>query len=457
MSRLPRVAVVGFPNVGKSTLVNRLAGGREAVVHAEAGVTRDRKELECAWNGREFVLIDTGGVDLEAGDRLSRAVQEQARMAIADADVVALVLDARAGLRQGDAEVAEILRRTEVPVTVVANKVDRADDEPAVADLYKLGLGDPVAVSATQGRGTGDLLDRIVEALPPREAGGEGEADLKPRIAVIGRPNVGKSSLVNAFLGQERVIVSEMAGTTRDAIDTELRVGERDVVLIDTAGLRKRSKVAGTVDYYAQIRSRRAAERADVAIVVCDASEGLTTEDLRVADLAMKTGCATIFALNKWDLTTNPNTPGREAEEVRGLDLDDTKARIAQRVRQRPPVVTVSATGGRNVAKLLDAAIELADRRAQRIPTPKLNRFVDDVVARHAPPSKRGKRLRLYYAAQVGTEPPRIAIQVNDRRLISRDWAYHLENRLREEYAMEGVPLIIDYVPKKARRVVSAR
>src|SRR5687768_12634792 len=310
MSRTPRVAVVGFPNVGKSTLVNRLAGGREAVVHAEAGVTRDRKELECEWNGREFVLIDTGGVDLEAGDRLSRAVQEQARMAIADADVVALVLDARAGLRQGDAEVAEILRRTEVPVTVVANKVDRADDEPAVADLYKLGLGDPVAVSATQGRGTGDLLDRIVEALPPPEAAEEGEADLKPRIAVIGRPNVGKSSLVNAFLGQERVIVSEMAGTTRDAIDTELRVGDRDVVLIDTAGLRKRSKVAGTVDYYAQIRSRRAAERADVAIVVCDASEGLTTEDLRVAELAMKTGCATIFALNKWDLNA--------------LDLDDT-------------------------------------------------------------------------------------------------------------------------------------
>ena len=441
--RLPRVAVVGFPNVGKSTLVNRLAGGREAVVHPEAGVTRDRKELECDWNGREFVLIDTGGVDLEAGDRLSRAVQGQARMAIADADVVALVLDARAGLRQGDAEVAEILRRTDVPVVVVANKVDRADDEPAVADLYRLGLGDPVAVSATQGRGTGDLLDRIVEALPAPAGEGEDEPETRRRIAVIGRPNVGKSSLVNAFLGQERVIVSEVAGTTRDAIDTELRVGDREVVLVDTAGLRKRSKVAGTIDYYAQIRSRQAAERADVAIVVCDASEGLTTEDLRAAELAMKTGCATIFALNKWDINT--------------VELDDVKARIAQRVRQRPPVITVSAKGGRNVAKLLDAAIELADRRAERIPTPQLNRFVDDVVGRHAPPSKRGKRLRLYYAAQVGTEPPRIAIQVNDRRLISRDWAYHLENRLREEHAMEGIPLIIDYVPKKSRRVVSAR
>ena len=438
MSRAPRIAVVGFPNVGKSTLVNRLAGGREAVVHAEAGVTRDRKELECDWNGREFRLIDTGGVDLEAGDRLSRAVQEQARMAIADADVVALVLDSRAGLRQGDAEVAEILRRTDVPVIVVANKVDGAADEPGVADLFRLGLGDPVAISASQGRGTGDLLDRMVEALPPAAPYMDGGGLTRPRIAVIGRPNVGKSSLVNAFLGQERVIVSERAGTTRDAIDTELRVGDRDVVLIDTAGLRRRSKVAGTVDYYAQIRSERAAQRADVAIVVCDASEGLTTEDLRVAELAMKTGCATVFGLNKWDIVA--------------LDFEDTKARIARRVRQRPPVITVSATKGRNVAKLLDLAIELADRRAERIPTPKLNRFVDDVVARHPPPAKRGKRLRLYYAAQVGTAPPRIAIQVNDRRVITRDWAYHLENRMREEYAMEGIPLIIDFVPKASRR-----
>ncbi len=453
MTRVPRIAVVGFPNVGKSTLVNRLAGGREAVVHSEAGVTRDRKELECDWNGREFRLIDTGGVDLEAGDRLSRAVQQQARAAIADADVVALVLDTRAGLRQGDAEVAEILRRTDVPVIVVANKVDGAADEPSVADLYRLGLGDPVPISASQGRGTGDLLDRMVAELPPADSGSNGDRATAPRVAVIGRPNVGKSSLVNAFLGQERVIVSERAGTTRDAIDTELRVGERDVVLIDTAGLRRRSKVAGTVDYYAQIRSERAAQRADVAIVVCDASEGLTSEDLRAAELAMKTGCATVFALNKWDRrTANPNTPGGEAEEVGGLDLIDAKARIARRVRQRPPAITVSAATGRNVAKLLDTAIELADRRAQRIPTPKLNRFVDAVVARHQPPAKRGKRLRLYYAAQVGTAPPRIAIQVNDRRVITRDWAYHLENRMREEYALEGIPLIIDFVPKRSRR-----
>jgi len=437
MSRVSRIAVVGFPNVGKSTLVNRLAGGREAVVHEEAGVTRDRKELECDWNGRDFRLVDTGGVDLEADDVISRSVQEQARMAIADADVVALVLDAKAGLRQGDAEVAEILRRGELPVVVVANKVDGPADEPAVADLYRLGLGDPMAVSAAQGRGTGDLLDRLVAELPAGEAVADDES-LRPRVAVIGRPNVGKSSIVNRLLGSERVIVSELAGTTRDSIDTELQVNGRDVVLVDTAGLRKRSKVAGTVDYYAQIRSERAAERADVAIVVCDASEGVTSEDLRVADLAMKTGCATVFALNKWDIVE--------------LDLEDAKARIARRARQRPPVITASALNGRNVHKLLDTAIELADRRAERIPTPKLNRFLADVVARHSPPAKRGKRLRLYYAAQVTTAPPRIAVQVNDRRLITRDWAYHLENRLREEYALEGIPLIIDYVPKGSER-----
>ena len=435
MSRKPRIAVVGFPNVGKSTLVNRLSGGREAVVHEEAGVTRDRKELPCEWNGREFILIDTGGLDFEAGDQISRAIQEQARAAIADADVVALVLDAKAGLRQGDAEVAEILRRSDVPVVVVANKVDGPADEPQVADLYSLGLGEPVGVSAAQGRSTGDLLDRLVVALPALDPDAEEEPD-RPRLAVIGRPNVGKSSLVNRFLGSNRVIVSEIAGTTRDAIDTELEVGDRSVLLVDTAGLRKRSRVSGSVEFYAQIRSERAAQRADVAIVVVDSSEGLTSEDLRVADLAMKSGCATIFALNKWD-------------EV-AMDLDDTKARIAQRVRQRPPVITTSALNGRNVEKLLAAAIELADRRAQRIPTPKLNRFVDEVVARHQPPAKRGKRLRLYYAAQVGVAPPRIAIQVNDRRLITQDWAYHLENRMREHYALEGVPLIIDFVPKSS-------
>jgi GTP-binding protein len=429
---------VGFPNVGKSTLVNRLAGGREAVVHREPGVTRDRKELECVWNDIRFLLVDTGGVDLAAEDSLSAAVQRQAREAIAGADAVVLVLDARAGLREGDAEVADLLRRARVPVTVAANKVDRPEDIHLTAELHALGLGEPLPVSATHGLGTGDLLDRLAELARAAGAGaGEADGEDAVGIAVIGRPNVGKSSLVNAFLGTERVIVSEQAGTTRDAIDTRLEFDGRRLILVDTAGLRRRTKVAGTVDYYAQLRSERAAERADVSIVVCDASEGVTSEDLRVAELAMQTGCATVVALNKWDI-------GR-------TDLEDARARLQKRLRQRPPVVTCVATGGRNVLKLLGRAVELADQRAWRVATPELNRFVADVVARTPPPAKRGRRLRLYYAAQVERRPPRFAIQVNDRRLISREWAYHLENRLREQYAFEGVPLVIDFVPRSRR------
>jgi GTP-binding protein len=473
-SRLPQIAVVGFPNVGKSTLANRLAGGREAVVHRDAGVTRDRKALDCEWNGRRFRLIDTGGVDLAADDSLSVAVQRQAREAIADADAVALVVDARAGLRQGDAEVAEILRRGNVPVVVVANKIDEPGDAYLAAEFHQLGLGDPHPVSATHGHGTGDLLDRLaalaqggevwasdevaVDAsepavtVAPESAGSGGvaehpggimgtvsseESPVDVRVAVLGRPNVGKSSLVNAFLGTERVVVSEIAGTTRDAIDTELDFDGRRLVLVDTAGLRRRTKVAGTIAYYAQLRSERAAGRADVALVVCDASEGVTSEDLRVTELAMRSGCATLVALNKWD--------------VGETDLEDATARLEKRVRLRPPVVTCSALTGRNVPKLLERSIELADRRASRIPTPELNRFVQDLLASRPPPAKAGRRLRLYYAVQVERRPPRFAIQVNDRRLITRAWAFHLENRLREAYELQGVPLVIDFVPRSGR------
>jgi len=323
------------------------------------------------------------------------------------------------------------------------------EDAPLAAEFNRLGLGEPVCVSATQGLGTGDLLDRFVAVLrngrPGRDPAArplEGEeaaaGDSPIRVAVIGRPNAGKSSLVNSFLGEPRVIVAEQAGTTRDAIDTELDVDGRRVVLVDTAGLRRRSKVAGTVDYYAQLRSERAARRADVAIVVCDASEGLTAEDLRAAELAMRAGCAIVVALNKWDI-------GR-------TDLADATSRLERRVRLRPPVVTCSATGGRNVRKLLERSLELAERRGDRIPTPELNRLIADVVARHPPPARGRRRLRLYYAAQVGRRPPRFAIQVNDRRLISREWAFHLENRIREAYGLEGVPLIVKFVPKPEKR-----
>ncbi len=436
-ARVPAVAVVGFPNVGKSTLVNRLAGGRDAVTHPEPGVTRDRKRIRCEWNGTRFELIDTGGIDLDDEAALAEEVRRQAREAIAEADLVLVVVDARAGLRAGDGELAAQLRGADVPVIVVANKVDRPGSDYVTAEFHKLGLGEPVAVSAAHGLGSGDLLDRVVTALGPR-LDAAAKTDEAPRLAVIGRPNVGKSSLVNAIVGSERVIVSELAGTTRDSIDTELSFDGRPLTLVDTAGLRRRSKVAGSVDYYAQLRSERAAERADAAIVVCDASEGLTTQDLHVAELAMRSGCATLLALNKWDISRT--------------DLEDARARAKQKMRLRPPLLVCSATTGRGVPAIVRKGIELAERAGERIATPELNRAVGDIVARTPPPAKRGRRLRLYYTAQIGERPPRFAIQVNDRRLISRAWAFHLENRLRERYELEGVPIVIDFVPHTQRR-----
>ena len=431
-----KIAIVGYPNAGKSTLINRLAGGREAVTHAAAGVTRDRKEIDTEWNGVPLTLIDTGGVDLAAEDSLSRSVQHQAREAIADADAILHVVDAKAGLGPGDAEVAALLRSAGQPVIVVANKVDNPADVHLAAELHGLGLGEPAAVSSTHGLGTGDLLDRIT-ALAGEGTDGE-PVDELPRIAILGRPYVGKSSLLNALLGTERTIVSEVAGTTRDSIDTRVEVDGREALLVDTAGIRRRTKVAGTIDYYAQLRAERAADRADVAILVCDASEGVTSEDLRIGELAMKAGCATLVVLNKWDIVE--------------VDLDDAKARIEQRLRLRPPVITISALRGRNLRKVLPNALELADRRASRARTPELNRVLAAAVERNPPPSKRGKRLRLYYAAQVGDAPPRIAIQVNDRMLINRDWSYYLENRIRTALGLDGIPLIIDFVPRRRSR-----
>jgi GTPase len=442
-----KVAIVGYPNVGKSSLVNRLTESREAVVHELPGVTRDRNELSTEWNGRALTLIDTGGVDLEDRDDLARQIQDQARAALADAQVAVLVVDARAGLRPGDAELADLLRRSPLPVVVAANKVDTVQDIPLAAEFHALGLGDPIPVSAAQGLGTGDLLDRIVE-LGPSEAEEDPETD-PIRLAVIGRPNVGKSSLVNRFLGDERVIVSPKAGTTRDAIDLPLKFEDRELVLIDTAGLRRQAKVGESIEYYTALRSRRAAERAEVALVICDAEDGLTTQDLRVAELAMKTGCATALVLNKWDL----------ADE---LDLEHERARAHQKLRLRPRVITASAKTGRNIERLLVEAIALAQRGRTRIPTPQLNRFLSDVVASRQPPSKAGarrrapQRLKLLFMTQTAERPPRFSIQVNSHALVTRDYAYYLENRLRGRFRLEGIPLIIDFVERSERRRAAA-
>jgi GTPase len=445
---MQKVAIVGYPNVGKSSLVNRLAGSREAVVHERAGITRDRNEIECEWSGRTFTLIDTGGVDFQDEDPLSGSIREQARAGIADAQVAVLVVDAKAGTRPGDEEMAELLRRSPLPSVVAANKCDGVSDLPLAADFHRLGLGEPLAVSAAQGLGTGDLLDRIVELLPPAEEDDPDEEEI--RLALIGRPNVGKSSLVNRFLGEERVIVSEVAGTTRDAIDTPLTVDGRRLVLIDTAGMRRQSKVADSVEYYTTLRSQRAAERADVALVVCDATDGVTAQDLRVAELAMKAGCATAIVLNKWDLN--------EGSEQ---DLDHERAVVAAKLRLRPRVLTASAKTGRNVSRLIAETLALGDRRRGRIPTPELNRFLAEAVQARQPPvgTRRGSgqhRLKLIYMTQIAEAPPRFAIQVNSRARVTRDYAYFIENRLRARYGMDGVPLIIDFVERGTRTRVQA-
>jgi GTP-binding protein len=457
-----KVAIVGYPNVGKSSLINRLTGTREAVVHERPGVTRDRKELDCEWNGRTFKLIDTGGIDFQDEDPLAGSIREQARAGLADAEIAVLVVDARAGVRPGDEELADLLRRSPLPSIVVANKCDSVAELPLAAEFHRLGLGEPLAVSAAQGLGSGDLLDRIVELL------GEDEHELDDdavRLAVIGRPNVGKSSLVNRFLGAQRVIVSELAGTTRDAIDTPLVLDpggaeERRLILVDTAGIRRQAKVADSVEYYTALRSRRAAERADVALVVCDASDGVTAQDLRIAELAMKAGCATAIVLNKWDLQGELDPADSTGEAVVGsgvrLDLEHERARVAEKLRLRPRVLTVSAKSGRHVARLLAEAIALGDRVSGRIPTPELNRFLAETVQARQPPvgSRRGAsghRLKLIYMAQIDQRPPRFAIQVNSRARVTRDYAYFVENRLRARYGMDGVPLIIDFVERGER------
>ncbi|HEX4363672.1 MAG TPA: ribosome biogenesis GTPase Der [Solirubrobacteraceae bacterium] len=433
-----KVAVVGYPNVGKSSLVNRLTNSREAVVHERAGITRDRKEIATEWNGRRFTLVDTGGMDNEDPDPIAGSIRDQARAALADAQVALFVFDAKAGLRPGDDELCDLLRRSHIPVVVAANKIDSVKDIPLAIDAHRLGFGEPMPVSAAQGLGTGDLLDRLVELMPEDD---EEIDDTLIRLAVIGRPNVGKSSLVNKFVGSDRVIVSDVAGTTRDAIDLPLEFDGRRLVVVDTAGMRRQSKVTDSVEYYTTLRSQRAAERADVALVVCDANDGVTAQDLRIAELAMTSGCATAIVLNKWD-----------SAEMTEADLDHERAHVANKLRLRPKVLTASALTGRNLERLLREVVALGDRMQGRIPTPELNRFIGETVQARQPPAKQGHRLKLLYGAQIGERPPRFAVQVNSRQRVTRDYAYFFENRLRARFGMDGIPLIIDFNERKSRR-----
>ena len=424
------VAVVGFPNVGKSTLVNRLSATREAVVFETPGVTRDRKEVVCEWSGKRFLLVDTGGVDVADPSPLVREIAEQARRAVSEADLVLFLVDARVGITPGDEEVAEILRRARKPVIVVANKIDDPGRDAEALEFHRLGLGDPVALSALHGHGTGDLLDRIVGELPgagPPEVGEEAI-----RVAILGRPNVGKSSLVNALVGEERVIVSDVPGTTRDAIDTLLRRDGTTFVLVDTAGLRRKRRQRQGIEYYSELRALKAAERADVALVLVDSSEGLVDQDLAVADVARTAGCSTLVVLSKWD--------------VASVGIEDVRPRLEDRLRQRPPLVAVSAKTRRGVGRLLDRVEGLFAKHTSRIGTGELNRFLQDLRGSRPGPARNGRRLNLLYGTQVRVRPPRFRVFVNDPGLMTRDYGYWVENRLREHFGLAGVPVVIDFV-----------
>ena len=438
----PTVVVVGSPNAGKSTLVNRLSGSRAAVVHETPGVTRDRKDLDVEWRGCHVRLIDTGGYDSAEDSPLAAPIREQIGAALASADLVLFVVDGRAGAVADDHEIAQVLRRARVPVIVLANKLDDPAAHPAV-DLYQLGLGEPVPISAVHGLGIGDLLDTVLEiAGEGRDAGAadveadEGGEEGGPRppvpvpVAIVGRPNAGKSSLFNAIAGEPRVIVSEVAGTTRDAIDTVVETRHGAFRFIDTAGMRKAAKMSG-VEYYSYLRSLQSLDRAHVAVVVLDATLGFGELDVQVAVEATHRHCATVLAVNKTDIAE--------------LDLDEVRGIAGRKLRQRPAAVPVSARTHAGVASLLEMVALLDTRYTAHIATAELNRALAALTAERPLPAKRGRRLKMYYAAQFGTSPPRIAIEINDRALVTRDYGYFVENRLRARFSLEGVPLIIDF------------
>ncbi len=424
-------AIVGFPNVGKSTLVNRLTATRTAVVHEQPGVTRDRKDIVCEWSGRRFILIDTGGVDLADRSEITTQIAAQARTAIDEADLVLFVVDAQSGVTPGDEEVAELLRRSDRPVLLIANKIDDPTRTDQIHEFHRLGLGEPLPISGLHGHGTGDLLDTILERLPGASKRPEIPEDAI-RVAILGRPNVGKSSLLNKLVGQERVIVSEVPGTTRDSIDTIVQRGDRTFVFVDTAGIRRKRRQRQGIEYYSELRALQAAERADVALVLIDSSEGLVDQDLAVADIARKAQCATLVVLAKWDIAT--------------IGIEDVRDRLEARLRQRPPVVTVSSKTGRGIQRVFERLERLFEKYTAKISTGELNRFLQELREQREPPSRRGKRLNLLYGTQTSVRPPRFRAFVNDPGLITRDYAYWVENKLRERFELQGIPVSIDFV-----------
>ena len=432
---LPIVAVVGRPNVGKSTFVNRMIQAQDAIVHPASGVTRDRSYHRADWNGREFMLVDTGGIEFSTDDAFGESIRGQAVVAAREADVVVFLVDGSVGVAPGDEEVASLLRREKLPVFLVVNKLDTPGREDAIHEFWGLGLGQPWPVSALHGHGSGDLLDALVAALPEGDTGEDEDAI---GVAIIGKPNAGKSSLYNKLLGRERAIVSEVAGTTRDAIDTMLHDGETAFRLVDTAGLRRKSQIDESVEYYGFVRAMRAIDRADVAVLVIDAGAGVTDQDQRVARFAEERGCGIVIALNKWDLIESPEEKIDLVER-----LPDKLGFVGY-----APVVRVSALTGTGVHKLLPMVSAVHAAYAQTVPTSALNRVLGELRASGHTISKGGKMLRLQYATQTGHKPPVFTFFANHPRLVDANYERYLENRLRESFDLVGTPVRLRFRQK---------
>ncbi len=460
----PLVAIVGRPNVGKSTFFNRMIGERVAIVEDMPGTTRDRIYGDTDWNGREFTLIDTGGLELgsdipvgqvgldgQPGDIIKR-VRAQAELAIEEADVIIFMVDAQAGITAADDEVADLLRRTQKPVILTANKSDNTKLRQDVVEFYSLGIGEPITISSTQGTGTGDLLDLIVDALPPEQEGSEDEEEEEvTRIAIVGRPNVGKSSLLNAILGFQRSIVSDVPGTTRDAIDIEFEYKDKKLILIDTAGIRRRGRVGPGVEKYSVLRSSRAIDRCDVALLLIDASEGLAAQDTHIAGEIQEKTKGVVVIVNKWDLAQvqrreeregifpNPDDEIESAERYRKI--------IAEGLKFIPyaPIVFASAKTGYHVQSLLDAVLNIAEMRYLRVPTSRLNEVVQEAVRRHNPTVFKGKVMKIYYATQTQVNPPTFVFFVNDPQALHFSYERYLENQLRYAFSFRGTGIRLQF------------
>lgn len=425
----PIVAVVGRPNVGKSTFFNRVAGKRISIVEDKPGVTRDRIYAEAEWNGKKFDLIDTGGLEPSSKDMLLVAMRDQAQTAMDMADVILFMVDGKDGVTSADAEVASMLRRTGKEVVLVVNKIDAPHKvTPALYDFYELGIGEPLPVSSVNMLGLGDVLDRLTEAFPQ----GEDEEEEAIRVAVIGKPNVGKSSLVNALVQENRVIVSPLAGTTRDAIDTPFVWDDENFLLIDTAGIRRRSKVYEDVERYSVIRSIAAIERADVCLLLIDATEGLSEQDMRIAGEAHEAGKGIVLVVNKWDLVKKETDTMRDFEQRLRADLQFISY---------APVVFASALSGQRLERVMQEVKSVADSRAVRISTGQLNSLIADAVMTQAPPADKGRRLKIYYATQVGVKPPLFSFSINDRALLHFSYSRYLENRIRAAFGFRGTSI----------------